>query len=200
MAYELEGRLVELCTCEVICPCWVGADPDGGTCDGLMAWHIESGTVDGTDVSGLTFALLNRIPGNVLAGDWRSVAYVDDGASDEQEEAILNVWTGKLGGPVADLAQLVGEVVAVERAPITFTIEGGEGSLRIGQAVEAHTEAFEGATGKTTSLQETAFSSIPGSPAYVGRAPTYRASSEALDLDLDLEGRSAIQGSFRFEG
>ena len=199
MGYNLEGRLVEVCSCEAICPCWVGEDPDGGACDGVLVWHIDSGTVDGTDVSGRTFALLARIPGNVLAGDWRSVAYVDDGASDEQHEAILNVWTGKLGGPVADLAQLVGEVVAVERAPITFTIEGGEGTLRIGEAVDARTKPFQGATGRTTTLQETVFSTIPGSPAYVGKAPTYRARSEALGLDLDLEGHNAVQGSFRFE-
>jgi hypothetical protein len=164
----------------------------------VLAWHIDRGTVNGTDVSGRTIALLARIPGNVLAGSWKVAAFVDDGASDEQQEAILNVWTGKLGGPVADLAQLVGEVVAVERAPVTFTIEGGKGSLRIGEAVEAQTEPFEGATGDTTTLQETVFSTIPGSPAYVGKAPTYRARSEALDLAIDLEGHNAIQGSFRF--
>ena len=199
MAYELEGRLVEVCSCEAICPCWVGEDPDGGACDGVLAWHIDSGAVYGIDVSGRTFALLARIPGNVLAGNWRAVAYVDDGASDAQQEAILNVWTGKLGGPVADLAQLVGEVVGVERAPITFTIEGGAGSLRIGDAVHAETEPFQGATGGTTALQDTVFSSIPGSPAYVGKAPTYRASSEPLGLDLALEDHNAIQGTFRFE-
>jgi hypothetical protein len=37
MAYEIEGRLLEVCTCEVICPCWVGRDPDGGRCDSALA-------------------------------------------------------------------------------------------------------------------------------------------------------------------
>ena len=199
MAYELEGRVVEVCTCAVICPCQVGEDPDGGACDGALAWHIDRGTVNGTDVSGRTIALLARIPGNALAGNWKVAAFVDDRASDEQQQAILNVWTGKLGGPVGDLAQLVGEVVAVQRAPITFTIEGGKGSLRIGDAVEAQTEPFAGATGGTTTLQDTVFSTIPGSPWYLGKAPTYRASSEALGLEVELEGHHAIQGSFRFE-
>ncbi len=68
MAYELEGRLLEVCTCNVICPCWVGEDPDGGTCEGVLAWHIDNGTINGLDVSGLTLALLAHIPGNILKG------------------------------------------------------------------------------------------------------------------------------------
>jgi hypothetical protein len=62
MAYELEGRLLEVCTCNVLCPCWVGEDPDGGTCDGVLAWHVDNGTVNDLDVSGLTLALLVHIP------------------------------------------------------------------------------------------------------------------------------------------
>ncbi|MCG6947002.1 MAG: DUF1326 domain-containing protein, partial [Deltaproteobacteria bacterium] len=38
MAYRLEGKLLEVCTCNVLCPCWVGEDPDGGTCDGTLSW------------------------------------------------------------------------------------------------------------------------------------------------------------------
>jgi hypothetical protein len=198
MAYQLEGRMLEVCTCKAVCPCWVGEDPDGGTCDGVIAWHIDSGTIDGVDVSGHTFAVLAHIPGNVLTpGSWRVVAYVDDKATDQQQEAILNVWTGKLGGPVADLAALIGEVVAVERVPITFTVEKGKGALKIGSAVEAEMAPIQGSTGATT-LHDTAFSSIPGSPAYIGKAPTYRASSSALGINVDLKDHNSVQGSFSF--
>jgi len=53
----------------------------------------------------------------------------------------LKVFTGKLGGPLEDFAQLIGEVVAVERAPITFTVEDGKGSLRIGSGMNPVVEA-----------------------------------------------------------
>jgi hypothetical protein len=198
MAYQLEGRMLEVCTCNVICPCWVGEDPDGGTCDGVIAWHIDSGTIDGVDVSDHTFAVLAHIPGNVLTpGSWRVVAYVDDKASPQQEEALLNVWTGKLGGPVADLAGLIGEVVAVERVPITFTVEKGKGALKIGSAIEAELAPIQGATGATT-LHDSAFSSIPGSPAYVGKASKYRANASALGINVDLKDHNSVQGNFRF--
>jgi hypothetical protein len=199
MAYQLEGSLLEVCTCKVICPCWVGEDPDGGECEGVMAWHIDRGTVDGVDVSGHTFALLAHLPGNVLKGNWKVTIYIDDKATPEQREALLNAWTGKLGGPLADQAQLIGEVVAVEQAPITFNVEGGKGTLVIGTVAEAVMAPYQGATGMTTTLNESIFSNIPGSPAWVAKASKYVRKSSQFGLkDIDLQGHNAIQGSFRF--
>jgi hypothetical protein len=200
MAYRLEGKLLEVCTCNVLCPCWVGEDPDGGTCDGTLSWHIEKGDIQGVDVSGLTIAMLCHIPGNIMNGNWRAVVFLDDKSSSQQEEAILNVFTGKLGGPVADFAALVGEVVGVERVPVTFEVQEGKGRLRLGSAVTADLEPFQGATGESTTLRDSIFTTIPGSPAYVGKAPVYKATSSALGLDIDLQDHNAVQGSFLFEG
>jgi hypothetical protein len=129
---------------------------------------------------------------------------VEDEATPEQQEALLNVFTGQLGGPVADLTALVGEVVAVERAPITFTVEGGRGTIKIGSgtspALEADMTSYPVATEKTTTLHDTAFSTIPGSPVYVGKAAKYRRNSSKYGLkDIDLENHNALQGHFRFE-
>jgi hypothetical protein len=200
MAYQLQGSLLEVCTCRVLCPCWVGEDPDNDTCDSVNSWHIERGTIDGVDVSGLTVATLNHIPGNVLKGNWRILIFIDDKATDAQQEALVNAFTGKLGGPMADLAQLYGEVVAVQRVPITFETHGGQGHLQVGADIEAEMSPFQGATGRTTTLHDTAFSTIPGSPAYVSRAKRYRAKNALLGFDIDLQNHNAIQGNFRFEG
>src|SRR6185369_15921490 len=89
MAYHLEGRLLEVCDCRVLCPCWIGEDPDNGTCDSLQAWHFDAGTIEGIDVTGRTIAMVAHIPGNVLKGNFRVALYVDEGASDKQQEAIL---------------------------------------------------------------------------------------------------------------
>jgi hypothetical protein len=198
MAYELEGQLLEVCTCNTLCPCWVGEDPDGGTCDGVLSWHVERGSVNSTDVSGHTLTILTHIPGNILEGNWRVVVYIDDQATDDQYQALLDVWTGKLGGPVADLAQLVGEVLAVERAPVTFDVEGVKGTLKIGKAIEAKLEPFKGATGESTALHDSIFTTIPGSPAYVGKAEHYRVDAGNHGFEIDLQGHNAVQGSFRF--
>jgi hypothetical protein len=202
MAYELEGQLLEVCTCNTLCPCWVGEDPDGGTCDGVLSWHVAAGSVNGTDVSGRTITILTHIPGNILEGNWRVVVYIDDGASDEQQQALLDVWTGKLGGPIADLAQLVGEVLAVERAPVTFQVEGKgiAGRFAIGRAIEAELEPFIGATGEPTALYDTIFTTIPGSPAYAGKASMYKVDVAEHGFEIDLTGHNAVSGTFHFEG
>jgi hypothetical protein len=197
--YLLEGRLLEVCDCGVLCPCWIGEDPDNGSCDSALAYHFDRGTIEGVDVSGLTFAVVGHIPGNILAGNFRVIFYVDERATAEQHDAILKVWSGQLGGPLADAIKLIGEVVAVERAAITFTVEHGKGTFSIERRVEVHTEPYRGPSGAVTTLNESIFSTIPGSPAYVAKAGLYRAEVPELGWDIHLQGRNAIQGHFRFE-
>ena len=200
MAYEIEGRLLEVCTCNVLCPCWIGEDPDGGTCDSALAWHIDSGSSEGTDVTGRTVALSVHIPGNVLTpASWKAAVFVDAGTTDEQQAALLAVFTGQKGGAIADLAGLIGEVVSVERVPITFTVEGGKGRLTIGDVADADLVPYTGATGKTTVLSETVFSTIPGSPVYAAKSDYFTRNGRPHGLpDVNRTGNNALQGHFRF--
>jgi hypothetical protein len=198
--YDVEGRLLEVCTCNILCPCWVGENPDGdGTCDSILGWYVDRGTVQGLDVSDCCICLSVHIPGNVLAGDWKAAVLVDERCSEEQQAALLNVFTGQLGGAIADLAALIGEVVAVERVPITFDVVDGKGTIKIGDIAEAQLAPFLGAAGTPTSLHDSVFSTIPGSPAYVGKAESFRRDGSRHGLpDVAVHGQNAVQGSFRF--
>ena len=49
---------------------------------------------------------------DVVGGGWKAAIYVDDRASQVQQDALLKVFTGQLGGDVANLAALIGDVVA----------------------------------------------------------------------------------------
>lgn len=200
MTYHLEGRLLEVCDCRVLCPCWIGEDPDNGTCDSVLAYHFDACTIDGVDVAGRTVAGVAHIPGNVLHGNFQMALYIDEGASDAQFEAIVNVWSGKRGGPVAELAKLVGEVVGIERAPIRFDVEGGRGTLTVGEVSHAELEPYTGPDGSTTTLTNTIFSTVPGAPVFVGKASRYRSKHPALGHDLDLTGHNALQSTFVFDG
>jgi hypothetical protein len=197
--YVLDGTLLEACSCGGPCPCWVGDDPDGGRCDSVNAYHIDRGQVGGVDVSNLSFVQVNQIPGNVLEGNWRAVFYIDDNATPEQQEAVLNVFGGKLGGPLADVASLVGERVAVHYVPIEHRVEGGKGTLRVGQVVDAEMAPYTDANGRPTTIHDTVFSTIPGSPAYLAKASHHRVNIPEYGMIWEFSGRNAIQGDFHFE-
>ncbi len=179
-------------------PCWVGDDPDGGKCDGVIAYHYDRGEINGVNVAGLTLALGVHIPGNVLKGGWKVVAFVDRKATPQQKEAILAAHTGKLGGPLADLAPLIGEVLGVYDVPIEFDMSKGKGRIRVGDAIVGEMQPLTDLQGRPTTLVDSVFSTIPGSPAYVGKAPNLRADIPQHRVQWEFSGRNAVLGSFKF--
>jgi hypothetical protein len=198
--YQFQGTLLEACNCDVLCPCWIGEDPDNGTCQSVVAYHFDSGTIRGVDVSGLTLACVVFIPGNVLAGNWQQAMFVDDQATDEQMQAIVDAFSGKLGGPLADLSQLVGERVGVARAPISHEVLEGRGTLSVGgDKVHAVMEPYRGPDGSITTLQNSIFSTVPGSPAWVGKAERFAVNLPEHGWTYEFEGRNAIQSDWTID-
>jgi hypothetical protein len=198
--YELHGTLLEACSCGVLCPCWIGEDPDQGRCDAFNAYHFDRGTIGDVDVSGRTFVRVVQIPGNVLApGSWRQVVFIDDGATGDQRQAILDAYDGKLGGPLADLAALIGETVAVHDAPIKHEVNDGNGMLEIGDVVQATMHPFKGPDGTATTLRDSLFSTVPGTPAYVAVADSHEVNLPQYDMVWSFAGRNAIQADYHIQ-
>jgi hypothetical protein len=201
--YQLNGSLLEVCSCDVLCPCWIGEDPDQGTCDSVVAYHFDSGTINDVDVGGLTLVVVVNIPGNILEGNMRQLVYVDDQASEEQAQAMLDAFTGKLGGPLADLAELVGERVAVERVSIKHEIVEGAGKLTVGangdSKIHAEMHPYTGPDGSTTTLTNSIFSTVPGSPAYVGVADSQKIDIPEHGYEWSYEKKNAIQSDWTLD-
>jgi hypothetical protein len=197
--YQLEGSLLEVCSCDTLCPCWIGEDPDLGTCDSIVAYNVDKGTIRGVDVSGLALVSAVNIPGNVLEGNWRQLVLIDDKASDEQADALLSAFSGQLGGPLADVAQLVGEVVAVERAPISHEIVDGAGTLRVGDKIHCEMHPYTGPDGSVTTLNNSIFSTVPGSPAYVAKADTQKVDIPEHGYQWSYENKNAIQSDWKLD-
>jgi hypothetical protein len=163
----------------------------------VVAYHFDKGTIKGVDVSGLTLANVVFIPGNVLAGNWKAVMFVDERASDEQLDALVSAFSGKLGGPLADLAQLIGEVLDVVRAPVSHEVIEGRGTLRVGDdKVVATMEPYRGPDGSITTLQNSIFSTVPGSPAWVGKAERFSVDMPEHGWTYEFSGRNAIQSDW----
>ena len=198
--YSLEGSLIEACSCDVNCPCWIGEDPDLGYCYAIVAYGIERGRIRNVDVSGLNLVLACNIPGNVLAGNWQIVALVDERGTEEQRNAMLEAFTGHLGGPLGDLWEaLIGEVKGVEFVPITHEVVGGSGALTIPGLVETAMEPYRGPDGSITTLQNSVFSTVPGSPAWLAKASISKVSLPQYGMEWEYEGKNAIQSEWKME-
>ena len=142
MAWNLRGNYVETCSCELMCPCNLSLD-HGATydfCRVVLVFDIQEGQVEGTDVSARTVAAIADTPKVMTDGGWRLGMFVDDRATDEQFDKLVAVFGGQLGGPMAALAPLVGEMLGVERAPIEVHDEGPRHSVRIGEAIDFEVE------------------------------------------------------------
>ena len=142
MAWSLKGSYFETCSCELMCPCNFSFD-HGATydyCRVTLVFDIRDGDIDGTDVSGRKLALVADTPKVMTEGNWRVGIFVDEDTSDDQMEKLTAVFGGQLGGPMAGLAPLIGEVLGVERAPFVVVEDGLKHSVRIGDAVDFEVE------------------------------------------------------------
>jgi len=142
MSWNIEGTYFETCSCELMCPCNLSFD-HGATydyCRATLVFDIRAGEIEGTDVSGRKLAVIIDSPKVMTEGNWRLGMFVDDGTSDEQMAKLTGVFGGQLGGPMAGLAPLVGEVAGVERAPIEIVEDGLRHSARIGDAIDFEVE------------------------------------------------------------
>ena len=87
MSWSLEGTYFENCNCDAPCPCtwsWLKLPATHERCNALLAFHIERGTIDGVDVSDLSFGLVVDAPPMMGEGNWRVGVLLDDRASEEQ--------------------------------------------------------------------------------------------------------------------
>jgi hypothetical protein len=142
LAWNLKGSYVETCSCDLICPCNATFD-HGATydyCRVTLVFDIREGEIEGTDISGLKIAAIADTPKVMTEGNWRLGVFVDENASDEQADKLVKVFTGQLGGPMAGLAPLVGEMLGVERAAIEVQDDGVRHSVRVGDAIDFEIE------------------------------------------------------------
>jgi hypothetical protein len=142
MSWNLKGNYVETCSCELMCPCNMSMD-HGATydyCRVTLVFDIQEGEIDGTDIAGTTVALIADTPKVMTEGNWKLGVFVDEGASDEQSDKLVQVFSGQLGGPMAGLTPLVGEIRGVERVPIEVQHDGVRHSVRIGDAIDFEIE------------------------------------------------------------
>lgn len=142
MSWSIEGRYFENCPCDAPCPCTASLDlgADVERCTPVLAFHVDSGEIEGVDVSGLSVVAVADTPRIMTEGNWRLGVFIDEAATDAQAEKLGAVFGGQLGGPMEALGPLLGENLGAERARIDFVSEGTTHALKVGDAIDIEVE------------------------------------------------------------
>lgn len=138
MSWNIRGSYFETCSCDLMCPCNLSFD-HGATydyCRVTLVFSLREGRVEDTDIGGRMVAVIADAPKVMTDGNWRVGLFVDEAASDDQLDKLVKVFSGQLGGPMAALAPLIGEVLGAQRATISVNDDGLEHSARIGDGIE----------------------------------------------------------------
>jgi hypothetical protein len=201
MAWKLDGTYFENCNCDVPCPCTVsfslGADYD--RCEVLLAFNVEAGDVEGVDVAGCSVAVVADAPKVMTDGNWRLGLIVDEAASDEQAEKLGAVFSGEMGGPMAALAPLIGEILGSERMPVAYENDGLRHRIRAGDGIDIEIEDVvpfgieSGQPAQLTNVFHPAASTLTIAKAERGRINVF-------GLDFDNAGKSAFSAPFSWAG
>lgn len=198
MAWHLEGTYIENCPCDMVCPCATSGftlPADAERCHAVRIFHVDSGEIEGTDVSGLTVGMLSDSPRLMAEGNWRVGLFMDEASSQEQAEKLEAVFSGQLGGPMEVIAALVGERLGVVRAPIEYENDGRRHRVRIGDFAQIEILDFvppqtpEGEPSKITGVFHPANSTLT-----IAQATTSRLS--AFGLNFSHMGKSGLSAPF----
>jgi hypothetical protein len=197
MAWHVEGTYFENCNCDMACPCSTSgltAPADQDRCVVAFAFHMDSGEVDGVDVGGLTVGILGDAPQLMTDGGWKLGLLVDSKASTEQAAALEGVFSGQLGGPMAGLAPLVGEIVGKDSVEMSYSDDGRQHRVSMGGAVDMAIEDFVSPLDPTEKGVKLTGIGFPADTLAVGRATTGRVN--AFGMTWDNAGKNSFSAPF----
>jgi hypothetical protein len=125
--------------------------------------------------------MLFHVPANLTAGNWTVGLVIDEGASDEQAQALERIISGQEGGPFAEFVPMIGEVQPLRRASVTFS-EGDAPSGSVEGETQIQFEPSRGPDGTPTTVTNAplAFAPSVGIGKGSGKGQSIRGSYEPI--------------------
>lgn len=153
--WSFDADYLQACNCDYGCPCEFSAPPSQGCCEGLGAWRIKKGEYDGLALDGLGLAFAAKWPGAIHEGNGTAVFFVDEKASPEQRDALLEISSGKAGGaPFEILATTFSTLLEPRFVPFDFKLDGLRSSVRLGDRMRIALEPIKNpVTGEEENVQ-----------------------------------------------
>jgi hypothetical protein len=140
--WRTTGTYFEVCNCDAICPCRrVDGRPGGrstyGECRFALSWFIEKGKLERISLDGRSVVMAGWYDDDEPHSPWRVSLYVDDGADDQQFEALTAIFLGRVAGtPMNTFALAITAVHHVRRAHIELSHERRRWGIGVRRYVE----------------------------------------------------------------
>jgi len=123
---------------------------------------------------------------------------------DEKEQATLvaKAFSGQLGGPLGELAEMTASTPEVDRATVEFRSDGSSTTLSVdtdrrSRAMSANMTPILGATERITTIADSVMANLLGL-GEVGKASGLTIDLPVHALDLSVENCSATRGRFSY--
>lgn len=203
MTWNVEGELIESCSCNLLCPCWYGVPElmlmDKGYCASPWFIRIKRGRSDGVDLSGCRVVLNMFFPGPTLFdGNATARLHIDESATADQRRELEAIFTAKRGGPMEVPGSLISAWLPTQYDEFDVTDGDGELSAKIGSYGTIISKPLQNEAGGKMTFQNAGFAlalQLEGHAAQV--APSDGSSwSDAEMPETHWETKSGVVGHF----
>lgn len=194
--WRLKGKFLEFCNCDPGCTCNFSGFPSSsdGSCKAAVANRIEEGHCGDLDLSGIDAVAIIDWPNAIHEGGGRAVFVVPPEVSEEQVDALAQIFTGALGGMPWEILGGTFEVVGLVRAPVNLIEDGVNSSFSIPGVGEA-----QGSTLRNPVTNEPHGAAIVLEQGFIwtrGECGQGTFSVEAEGISLEFENSNWILGDF----
>jgi Protein of unknown function (DUF1326) len=220
MGYDIKGKFVEACDCEVICSCWTylkpakgaphSVEPDMGSCTGLYGWTITQGTSNGVLLDGCQVLMLFQ---GVSCDNAAHILILIDGSAVQRAELRtaldLGPWKRLIGLGAAKVAEIVDGKISIGPKQLSADIDPPDptrsidvdasydwSSTQISDTdANSLTALVTGAAPKLVTAGQ--ISTVPGSRG-LNMLAEARSGGKSYIFDLDMSAVSVMGGAFHY--
>ncbi|MEU3603013.1 DUF1326 domain-containing protein [Streptomyces sp. NPDC006798] len=203
--WHLKGEWFDVCSCSMPCPCTFAQSPTDGCCRFTLVWQIHEGYFRDVRLDGLGVVALGEFSGNMWVDDpdatMKVMFYIDAKGTQEQRDALEELFRGNVGGWPGKFGSLISEVRAVTYAPIVFDAAEDLAYWRasVADKVNVGAEALTGPTADPN--RRVQLINAPGAEVGPGQVATWGVVSDdhAEGFDFSAEYRGGSSKHFPFD-
>lgn len=131
--WRMKGHYIKNCNCIATCPCdTVGVPYPHRGCEGMAGMHIVEGNFGKVKLNGLNWAVTYHWPGPLHEGNGTAQPFVDQRATEEQRNALLQILSGQAGNAWFEiLASIITTFHEPQFVPIQFKFDKKRRKARV---------------------------------------------------------------------